>query len=222
MLNARFESGLRTFLFRPAERGNERNRRKRRNMTLLWRDAMRNLSEMENSMRKKKKRTGIPVVSVVRSMKTGKVKLRTDRIIKTKEPLKLSTDYEACRFASEHLFNRNPVEEIAYVVGLDASDRPIAVSEVSHGTADMALLFPRDVFVRVLLMGAVSMILFHNHCDDPPVPSAEDRAISERIRFLGSLIGISLYDHVIAGENEFTSALWDEKTEKERKDETYA
>ena len=168
-------------------------------------------------MRKKKKRTGIPVVSVVRSRKTGRVKLRTDRIIKTNGALKLSTDYEASKFASEYLFDRNPVGEIAYVVGLDASDRPISVSEVSHGTADMTLIFPSDVFVRVLLIGAVSMLLFHDHCDDSPVPSAEDRVMSERIRFLGDLIGISLYNHVIAGENEFTSALWEEETENEKK-----
>ena len=146
---------------------------------------MRNLSEMENSMRKKKNRTGIPAVSVVRSRKTGEVKLRTDRIIRTKKPLKHSTDCDACKFASDHLFDRNPVEKLAYVVGLDASDRSIAVSEVSHVTADMTLLFPKNVFVMVLLMGAVSMLLFHNHCDDPPVPSAEDSVMSERIRFLG-------------------------------------
>jgi DNA repair protein RadC len=46
---------------------------------------------------------------------------------------------------------------------------------------------------------------FHNHPSGDPEPSAEDRAITERLKQAGELLGIKILDHVVIGDSVFRS-----------------
>jgi DNA repair protein RadC len=87
------------------------------------------------------------------------------------------------------------------VVLLTASSRVIAVSTVSIGTVDSCLSHPREVYRLAITAGAVSVIVAHNHPGGTAEPSAEDRAVTRRLRDAGTLIGIDLLDHLILGDN---------------------
>lgn len=69
-----------------------------------------------------------------------------------------------------------------------------------------SIKFPiREILIRMLLAGAVSFILCHNHPSGDTNPSQEDIQITESIGKAGSLIGVSLLDHLIIGEKNYTS-----------------
>ncbi len=49
------------------------------------------------------------------------------------------------------------------------------------------------------------MVLFHNHPSGDPTPSAEDLALTRRLRLAGELMGIEVIDHVILGDAVYCS-----------------
>ncbi len=89
-----------------------------------------------------------------------------------------------------------PVEK---VVGLHFTTRRtlIGLHIVSIGTLDAALVHPRSVFQAALLTNAASLIVAHNHPSGDPTPSNEDRALSDRLRQAGDLLGVTLDDFLI-------------------------
>ena len=66
-------------------------------------------------------------------------------------------------------------EEHTYILCLDTSNHIIGCFEVSHGTVDTAVLSPREIFQKALLIGATSIIMTHNHPSSDVTPSYEDR-----------------------------------------------
>jgi DNA repair protein RadC len=55
------------------------------------------------------------------------------------------------------------------------------------------------VFGPAVREGAHSILLAHNHPSGDPTPSAEDRALTARLKECGQLLGIEVLDHVIVG-----------------------
>lgn len=89
---------------------------------------------------------------------------------------------------------------------LDGRHRSIGHSTVSIGTATSSLVHPREVFQAGVLVGAVGVIIVHNHPSGDTSPSAEDAAVTKRISDAGRLIGISLVDSlVVTREGRFYS-----------------
>ena len=64
---------------------------------------------------------------------------------------------------------------------------------------------PREIFLLALKYEAVHLILLHNHPSGDPTPSKEDIMVTKRIRDAGTLIGITLMDHIIIGDNRYMS-----------------
>ena len=79
----------------------------------------------------------------------------------------------------------------------DTKHTLIGVHLVSVGTLDASLVHPRDVFKAACLSNASGLILAHNHPSGDPTPSAEDRALSKRLRQAGELLGVELLDFLI-------------------------
>jgi DNA repair protein RadC len=88
---------------------------------------------------------------------------------------------------------------------LDAKNQALGFNVVSIGSLTAALVHPREVVTPALLGNAAAMILVHNHPSGDPEPSDEDRALTERLRQVGDLIGIRVLDHVVVGGESFVS-----------------
>lgn len=88
---------------------------------------------------------------------------------------------------------------------LNTKSKLIGESNISKGTVNSSLVSPRELFIDALQMGAVSIILLHNHPSGDPTPSKEDILVTRRIKEAGALIGIDLLDHIIIGNNCYTS-----------------
>lgn len=96
-------------------------------------------------------------------------------------------------------------EEHCYMIALNKSCKVLGMFFMSKGTADTSLLTPREVFIRAALIGAVQIILCHNHPSGNPLPSETDLKLTERFKKAGSLLYIPLADHIIIGKNSYFS-----------------
>src|SRR5262245_15905235 len=95
--------------------------------------------------------------------------------------------------------------ELFYVLLLDGKNRVQAEVRVSEGSLTAALVHPREVFAPAIRDGAAALILVHNHPSGDPTPSAEDVALTERLRQVGDLVGIRILDHVVIGRGRWAS-----------------
>lgn len=64
-------------------------------------------------------------------------------------------------------------------------------------------------------MNAPRIILVHNHPSGDPIPSDEDFRMTDRIHECADVMGIRLIDHVIIGENGFSSIMQIRREQKE-------
>ncbi|MBQ3584863.1 MAG: hypothetical protein IJA27_09125, partial [Lachnospiraceae bacterium] len=60
-------------------------------------------------------------------------------------------------------------------------------------------------YIEALRAEAVYLVLVHNHPSGDPTPSREDILTTRRMKEAGSIIGISLIDHIIIGDNKYIS-----------------
>lgn len=97
-----------------------------------------------------------------------------------------------------HYFNSCPQEEF-WIIVVDVKNRIIGTSMITRGTINAAIVSPRDVFRTALQMNPASLIFMHNHPSGDPAPSAEDHALTRRLCEAGSILGIKVLDHIIAG-----------------------
>ena len=82
--------------------------------------------------------------------------------------------------------------ETFFALLLDARRRILSLRVVSQGSADAAIVHPREVFSPAVREGASAVVVAHNHPSGDPTPSAEDRD--------GELLGIEMLDHVVVGD----------------------
>lgn len=90
---------------------------------------------------------------------------------------------------------------------LDGRNRIKGYAEVSIGTLNAAIVHPRDVFRPAIVFGAASIVIAHNHPSGEPQPSAEDFAVTRRLREVGELVGVPVLDHVVVGDGRHFSFL---------------
>jgi DNA repair protein RadC len=95
--------------------------------------------------------------------------------------------------------------ETFYVVLLDGKNRVRGEVRISEGSLTAALVHPREVFAPAIRDAAAALVLVHNHPSGDPTPSAEDLAITERLRQVGELVGIRVLDHVVVGRGRWVS-----------------
>lgn len=91
------------------------------------------------------------------------------------------------------------------VLYLDARNRLILDHHVGDGSIDEAAIHPREVIRKALDIGAVAVILVHNHPSGSPQPSRADIQITQRIIEAGRLLEVTVHDHVIIGREGHVS-----------------
>lgn len=95
--------------------------------------------------------------------------------------------------------------ESFFAVLLDVRHRILGLHVVSTGGIDAAPVHPREVFSPAIRDCAAAVVVAHNHPSGDPTPSAEDRAVTERLRDVGVLVGIQMLDHIVVGTERFYS-----------------
>ena len=70
---------------------------------------------------------------------------------------------------------------------------------------NMSILPVREIFIEALRYQAVHILLLHNHPSGDPAPSRQDIEVTGQIVEASRLLNIPLLDHIIIGDNRYTS-----------------
>ena len=90
-------------------------------------------------------------------------------------------------------------------VFLDSHSKVIGIHTVSIGTLTESLVHPREVFKGAILANASSIVCAHNHPSGIASASAADISVTSTLVDAGRILGIRVEDHVIIGDEGFTS-----------------
>ncbi len=122
------------------------------------------------------------------------------KIIK-KDPIRSS------RELFDYLYHslRDKKREIFKVVFLDAQNRIITIEDISEGTLTASSVYPREVVEAALRHHAAGLFLVHNHPSGVPKPSREDKRITRELVHACRVMGITVHEHLIIGDNSYFS-----------------
>lgn len=95
--------------------------------------------------------------------------------------------------------------EMFMAVYLDSRCNLIKDELISKGTNNHTIAIPRNVYSIALKCDASYVIIMHNHPTGDSTPSKDDIKVTEKFVEAGRVLGIELLDHIIFGNNVFTS-----------------
>ena len=97
-----------------------------------------------------------------------------------------------------------PYEEF-WVLLLNRANNIIGKYQISNGGVSSTTADPKKIFNIAIDKLASAIILCHNHPSGKIRPSNNDISLTKKIKKAAEILDISLFDHVIIGNNEFFS-----------------
>ena len=97
-----------------------------------------------------------------------------------------------------------PHEEF-WIIYLNNSNKILQRSQLSKGGITGTLVDIRLAFKNALQLGAVAVILVHNHPSGTLRPSTADKELTAKIQRAGTSLDIKVLDHLIVTENAYFS-----------------
>ncbi len=95
--------------------------------------------------------------------------------------------------------------EVFAVMFLDSQHRLIALEEMFRGTLAQTSVYPREVVLRALALGAASVVLAHNHPSGQAQPSRADEALTHTLKAALALVDVRVLDHFIVTRDQARS-----------------
>ena len=151
---------------------------------------------MERKERKKRE-----IGEMTREKRFEKLLKLQDEILKLKDEIenfktKINNQDDVIKYFSTIA---NITKEEIFIIYLDAKNKIIDFEKIGEGTLTQAILYPREIIKSCLKIGALSIILCHNHPSGDPTPSENDKKITKKLLFATKEIDITLLDHIIIG-----------------------
>ncbi len=107
----------------------------------------------------------------------------------------------------DHLYHsmRDKTRECFKVVFLNAKNKVITSEVLFEGTLTASSVYPREVITAALNHHSAALIFAHNHPSGDPNPSPEDVSITRQLVFACKVIGITVHEHLVIGDNRYFS-----------------
>ena len=131
-------------------------------------------------------------------------KLKNQKLIK--DDKNKITDKEVLLSFLRNKIGYEDVEKF-YVIYLSSSNEVIAFEESSSGTLDRSSIYPREIYKRVIMENAKSIIIAHNHPSGNTCPSKSDIDITNEIAKGLKNFGALLLEHIIITRDSYFSFL---------------
>lgn len=96
-------------------------------------------------------------------------------------------------------------QEHVVVAFLNTKHDIIKKKTIFIGSSNQSVAEPRDIFREAVRIGAVKLLVAHNHPSGNPEPSQEDIIFTERLIQAGKIVGIEILDHFIIGDGIYVS-----------------
>ena len=163
----------------------------------------------------------IPVITLPSYLKTDEAGsgsgLRSDAIFlnslpdvlrvysndRAKEKISLAGRGVARDFMKAKLFGKE-IEQV-YMVAVDAKDNFIRMEKLASGDGVAVSVPVREIADFALRTGACGILLAHNHPSGDLSPSADDLALTLKIRDMLKNISVTLQDHFIFSDRKYYS-----------------
>ena len=100
---------------------------------------------------------------------------------------------------------RDKSRECFKVIHLDAKNQVLGVETLFEGSLSTTAVYPREVIQTALNHHAAAVIFAHNHPSGDPTPSSDDIAITRKLIFCCDVMGITVHEHIVVGENRYFS-----------------
>ena len=104
---------------------------------------------------------------------------------------------EYCRALAAH----RDVEDFRALY-LDTKNRLIRDECLQTGTVNHTPVYPRQVCVRALEVGATAVVVVHPHPSGDPSPSRADVEMTNRLGCALKTIGVDLHDHIVVAPGD--------------------
>ena len=102
------------------------------------------------------------------------------------------------------LIGELPHEEF-WIVYLNNSNKVVQKAQLSKGGITGTLVDVRLVLKQALELGAVGIILAHNHPSGTLEPSTADKQITQKLKMATEALDIKILDHLILTQREYLS-----------------
>lgn len=159
-------------------------------------------SLMNYSLRELKAFPGVGRVKALELQCVGELSKRI-----AKQAAKSHLNFDSPRSIAEYYMEqlRHCEQEQVIVVMLNNQMGLIQEVLLSVGTVNASLVSTREIFVQACRLGAVYIVLVHNHPSGDSTPSRHDINITRKVQEAGELLDIQLLDHIIIGDKTYTS-----------------
>lgn len=115
----------------------------------------------------------------------------------------LSTPSSVAEYFMEDM--RHEEQEQLVLLMVNTKNCILKEKMIFKGTVNYSCVSPREIFIEAVMARAVHIVLVHNHPSGDPTPSEEDILMTQQVQEAGELIGITLLDHIIIGDNCYVS-----------------
>ena len=95
--------------------------------------------------------------------------------------------------------------EVFLLLYLSSKNRVTGTERLSEGTIDHAPVYPRRIIEGALKANAAGIIFVHNHPSGDPVPSPQDKNLTQEIASTAKPLGVEIHDHIIIGRGGYFS-----------------
>jgi DNA repair protein RadC len=115
----------------------------------------------------------------------------------------ISFSFESSSAVAAHFRPRfiNARQEIAIAIFLNGQNQLIEEKVVAEGKPTQATVYVRRVLEEALRVSAAAIVLVHNHPSGHSEPTQGDDETTYDLGRAAHLIGLTLLDHIIIGEN---------------------
>jgi DNA repair protein RadC len=137
--------------------------------------------------------------TIVAAMELG----RRRQLSQVKERDKITSSRDAFEILQPRLGDLK--HEEFWIVLLNRANKVTAIERISEGGLTGTVADPRRIFNNALKAEATSIILSHNHPSGNIQPSTMDIELTKKLKKAGEVLDISVYDHLIIGENNYYS-----------------
>lgn len=98
-------------------------------------------------------------------------------------------------------------KEIFKVVILNNKNMVLKIIDIALGSSNIVSIKMTDVLSEAVKINAPKIIVVHNHPSGDSTPSKQDYIVTDNIRRASELLGITLLDHIIIGNENFNSIM---------------
>ena len=95
------------------------------------------------------------------------------------------------------------ITEASYVIAFDHTKMPKGICKVGQGGLDETPTPMQPIFTFLLLAGASSFIVAHNHISDMPKASESDKMVTKMIGMLASSFDMEFIGHMVINPNGY-------------------